>query len=104
MMRKHVLPPACFAAVCLILMLAMGPFATYLALLATLFAGWATVGFFVVKRHLRYDLGALRELHESGGPPPEDDLPEVEPDAGVVCPCCGTVYARWMLICPNCGH
>jgi len=54
------------------------------------------------KRKSRYDLRGLRELHESGGPPPVDDLPEVAEDAGVVCPCCGTVYGAWMLICPNC--
>ncbi len=50
----------------------------------------------------KYDLGALRTLIESGGPAPPDDLPDVAEDAGVVCPCCGTVYGAWMLICPNC--
>ena len=60
-------------------------------------------GYAVWKRRSRYDLGALRNLHETGGPPPsEEELPEVPEDAGVVCPCCGNVYGAWMLVCPNC--
>lgn len=102
-MHKHVLAPACMAAVCMVLTWAIWPFAGVFAIASVLLAGWSIGAFVVIKRRMRYDLGALRELHETGGPPPPvEDLPDVADDAGVVCPCCGTVYAEWMLICPQC--
>jgi hypothetical protein len=62
---------------------------------------WSVVLWITSKRAARYDLNLLREVHESGGGV-DDELPEVEEDAGVVCPCCGTVYGAWMLVCPEC--
>lgn len=73
-----------------------------LALAAVILAIWSLVVYIRWRRDSKYDLSALRELHETGGPPPTDDLPEIPDDAGVVCPCCGTVYGAWMLICPQC--
>lgn len=63
----------------------------------------AVVAHWRSKRRDRYSLAALRELHESGGSlPDEDDLPEIEEDANVMCPHCGTVYGSWLPICPHC--
>jgi hypothetical protein len=62
---------------------------------------WSVVTWISSKRAERYDLNLLREVHESGGGV-DDELPGVAEDAGVVCPCCGTVYGAWMLVCPQC--
>jgi hypothetical protein len=62
---------------------------------------WAVVSWITTKRSERYDLNLLREVHDSGGGV-DDELPEVEEDAGVVCPHCGTLYGAWMLVCPQC--
>jgi len=79
---------------------ALGP---YLAV-AGLFLAAVAIAIAVRWKHAsRYDLAALRELHDAGGPPPAgDELPDVPDDAGVVCPHCGTLYAAWMLVCPQC--
>jgi len=80
-----------------------GPTAPYLAVLSVVLGITAIAVFVRWKHGSRYDLAALRDLHESGGPPPSgEDLPEVADDAGVVCPHCGTLYAAWMLVCPHC--
>jgi predicted outer membrane lipoprotein len=64
----------------------------------------ASVVLIVLQRHRsRYSLDGLRELHLSGGPPPID-IPDVEEDAGVLCPCCGSIYGAWMKVCPHCGR
>ena len=101
-MPRIVIVLVCLAMVALLLMEVSWPIAPYCGLAALGLVIAALASFLHIRRQSRYDLGMLRELHESGGPPPEDDLPEVADDAGVVCPFCGTVYAAWMLICPNC--
>lgn len=62
----------------------------------------STIAAIRAKRDARYSLTALKELHEAGGPVDESDIPEVPDDAGVLCPCCHQVYARWMKACPHC--
>ena len=97
-MPRIVVSLGCLSLVCLFL-------AGYSALFAIAFlvlgAGAACV-YFAWRRKSRYDLGLLREIHETGGPPPEDDLPEIEDDAGVYCTGCGETYAAWLLACPRC--
>jgi hypothetical protein len=56
----------------------------------------------------RYDLRALKEVDDDAKRDASEP-PEVPPDADVVvCLACGTPYAAWMPVCPNCkrmaGH
>jgi hypothetical protein len=91
-------------ALCLFLVLVAGEWGEVFAVLAVILGAtsiWMIVGW---NRKARYSLDVLRELHESGGSPPDDDdLPEVAEDAGVICLCCGEPYAAWLLVCPRCG-
>jgi hypothetical protein len=93
---------AAFAFVCFVAMWSMIQIAVPLLWLGVAFLLVSVVTLLVAKHRSRYDLGDLRVLHESGGPPLPDELPEVADDAGVVCPCCGNIYAAWMLVCPHC--
>jgi hypothetical protein len=77
------------------------PLYGFIGSLGGVFFVWAVVFWISSKRNARYDLNLLREVHDSGGGI-DNDLPEVEDDAGVICPSCGTLYGAWMLICPQC--
>lgn len=71
------------------------------AILCVAFAIWTGVELWQWKRAQRYDLGALRELHDAGGPPEPDEV-EIPDDADILCPHCGTLYGAFLPVCPNC--
>jgi hypothetical protein len=102
-MPRSIVVTASFALLCFFLacvILQLGP---QLALVGTVLALWSAVALLVWRRKSKYSLEALRELHLTGGPPPaHEDPADVPDDAGVVCVCCGNVYAAWMLVCPRC--
>ncbi len=49
-----------------------------------------------------YDLGKLREVHDRASWS-ETDVPEVDPDAEILCLNCGDPYEPRFLSCPRCG-
>ena len=48
-----------------------------------------------------YSLANLRQVHERAGWAEAEEI-EVDPDADIVCPTCGTVRGAIFPICPHC--
>jgi hypothetical protein len=64
----------------------------------------ASIGVYLYKRYGpgKYDLAELRELVVEGQYD-DSDLPEVDPDGDLYCPCCQSVYNVKFGICPTCA-
>lgn len=64
----------------------------------------ASIGIYVYKRFGpgKYDLEDLRELVLEGRYD-ESEVPEVDPDGDLFCPCCQSVYNAKFGICPTCA-
>ncbi len=106
MPAKHLVP-----RICLFLLLLIGAalfggqpqWAATFAIAALGAAAWLAHGM-AKERPSRdpYDLRLLREVHEKAQMGEVDA--EVADDAGIICPHCGTIYAAWIPVCPNCKH
>lgn len=97
-----VITPACLAVLAFFIAPMSGSLWPALGVVGAMLSIAALGSYVRWKRLSRYSLDALRELHEEGGPPPQDELPDVAEDAGVLCTCCGEPYAAWLLVCPRC--